>query len=539
MLHTMRRVGGSIFAKILIIMLVISFAVWGVGDMLRDHSSSQVATVGHDYIPAVEFANQRSLMRQAMASLGIKNLDEKTIDDEILRRLVQQRLVRLWLEDAGLAVNRDTLAEAIKNNRQFKDITGKFDKEIFAQTLKQQRLTETSYLAQLRDEIGGIALQSSLEMSDADMPQALINLETAVAMQTRDVLLVTIPRSAGNANSITEQQLQDYYNAHKTQRYMEPERRTLEYVIIDSGDIQSMINQSITDTVLRERYESQKPAGESFESARAELLKQLQSEKRDTVLQDFNIAVEDAIAGGNSMGEALAKAGVKSQSKLLTRITATQVTGGADALLRAVSDQGFAVNDGESSGLQSTNDGRYFMVSVKETIPAAPKAFDAVKTDVREHVAKQSASDAVYEKASRAREALLLTDIGARNAALSKLGVSTRTVTVARPTLDANGQIKSDASLPALLSQAIFDRRLNEVAGPIAAADGSAVVALVVATHQPPASTDAASLAKLQTNYKASLNDAVIGATFNALAARYEVSINQPLLKQLTQPAAP
>ena len=539
MLDTMRRVGGSIFAKLLILMLVVSFGVWGIGDILRSHSTSTLASVGREHIAAAEFANQRSMMRQAMAAMGIKNIEEKALDNEILRRLIQQRLVRLWLHDAGLAVNRPILAEIIKQNRQFKDITGKFDKDAFAQTLKQQRLTESGYLAQLRDELGGKALQSSLEMSDTGMPQAIATLETAVATQAREALIVTIPLSTVSADSITEQQLQGYYNAHKSERYMDLERRTLEYVILDSADIQSMINKSITEAALRERYEADKPAGKSFEAARQELLKQLQSEKRDTVLQDFNIGVEDAIAGGSSMGEALAKAGVKSQSKLLTRITATQVTGGADALLRAVSNQGFSVNDGDSSGLQSTQDGRYFMVSVKETIPAAPKAFDAVKTDVREHVAKELSSNSVYQKATRVREAFMLTDASARNAALAKLGVTTRMVTVARPTLDANGQLKpSDSSLPALLSQAIFDRHLGEVAGPIAATDGSAIVALVVAAHQPPAPTDTTNLAKLQTSYKASLNDAVIGATFNALTSRYNVSVNQPLLQQLTQPAA-
>ena len=536
MLHTMRRVGGSIFAKILIILLIVSFGVWGVGDVLRGHSSSQLARVGNTVIPAPEFANQRSMMRQAIASLGIKNLDDKTIDDEILRRLVQQRLVRLWLTDAGLAVNRDTLADAIKQNRQFKGITGRFDKDAFAQVLQQQRITEPHYLAQLRDELGGKALQSSLEMSDATMPQALAKLETAVATQTRDVLLVTIPLSAATAETISEQKLQDYYNTNKTQRYMDPERRTLEYVTLDSDDIQSMINKSITENVLHERYESNKSIANSFEAARPALVKQLQSEKHDTVLQDFSVNIEDALAGGSSMGEALAKAGVKSQSKLLTRITATQLTGGADTLLRAVATHGFAVNDGESSGLQSTDDGRYFMVTVKETIPATPKAFNTIKADIREHVAKESASNAVYEKASRVREALLLTDVAARNAALTKLGVSAHTTTVSRPSTDELTQ--NAGAVPALLQQGIFDRQVGEVAGPIAATDGSAVVALVTAAHQPAITADAASLAKLQTSYKTALSETVIGATFNALSARYGVSINQQLLQQLTQPAA-
>ena len=538
MLNTMRHIGKSFVAKILTVLLVVSFGVWGVGDILRSHSASSLVTIDHEVIPAIEFATQRAQMRQAMVSLGVKNLDASAIDNEVLRQLVQQRLVRLWLKDAGLAVNHEMLAQAVKDNRQFKDVTGKFDKAAFEENLKNRRLTETAYLAQLRDEIAGKLVQSSLAMNDTAMPASLQKLAASVDSQTRDALLVAIPLGTVDAAAIPDKNLQDFYAARKADLYMDPERRTLEYVTLDKADIASMIDTSITEAMLKERYETEKTTDKTlpptFDAARPRLLTLLRSEKRDTMLQDFSTTIEDSMAGGASMGEALAKAGVKSQSKLLTRMDAAQLAASADALLHSVGTQGFTLNQGETSGLQSTNDGRYFMVSVKEVVATTPKPFDAVKGDVRSHVAHEMATSQVYEKVAKVKEALLLPDAAARDKALAALGVSAHLVAdLHRPVANAKG----DTPLPAVLQQSVFEHRIGEVAGPLTAADGSASLALVTAAHaQPPASAEK-SIAALQTAYKNELTEAAVGAMMNNLVNHYGVSVNQPLLQQLTTTA--
>ena len=70
MLHFLRKGVKSLAAKILIGLLVASFAVWGIGDIFSFRLDSRVAQVGGTEIPAEAFANalsreQSRISRQA------------------------------------------------------------------------------------------------------------------------------------------------------------------------------------------------------------------------------------------------------------------------------------------------------------------------------------------------------------------------------------------------------------------------------------------------------------------------------------------
>jgi len=532
MLNTMRSFAKGFVAKTLMILLVVSFGVWGIGDIFRTSSSGSLAHVGPENVSPQEFANQRSAIRQAMASLSIKNIDASAMDNEIMRRLIQTRLVRLWLHDAGFAVDRNLQASTIQHDMQFHDITGKFDPKMFSQVLNARRVSEGVYLSQLRDEIAGKTLELSLDAKDAPMPASLEKLEIAAQTQTRDAQIVTIPLPAIDTASVSDQQAHDFYELRKAELYMEPERRTLEYVTLDQSDIDALIDKQVTDQALHERFETDKSAGTDFEKAKPALVKQLRSEARDHVLQDFNTQIEDALAGGSSMGEALAKAGVKSQSKLLTKISAHQLDGGKDELLSNVAARGFALNDGETSGLQSTKDGRYFMVALKETNQAAPKAFADVKADVREHVAKENAQTQVRDRAMKAKDLL------AKNQPLpADWHANVRIASnLARPQAGPDGKIEAaDKNVPAPLQQALFERSLGEVAGPAAMQDGSAVLALVKQVHQPSTPLSDKETQALHKHYQTELSNATTGAMLNNLVTLYPVNVNEKMLQQLTQ----
>lgn len=534
MLGTMRNFAKGYAAKTLLLALVISFGIWGIGDIFRMHSGTWLARVGDEHILAIEYANQRSMMRQAMASLGIKNLDAADIDNEVLRQMVQQHLVGQWLRDSGLAVNRATMANAIRQNRQFKDITGKFDKDLYNQILKEKQLSETGYLIQLRQELAGRTLLSSLDMGDSGMPESLHLLELAVLSQTRDALLVPIPLPTIDPASLDPAKLTAYYELHKNDTYLEPERRTLEYVTLDQADISALIDASITDSMLQDRYEQNKTIAPTLEAARPELLKQLRSEQHDVVVQKFSANLEDALAAGSAIGEAVAKAGVKAESKLLTQIAASQFAASKDALLRAVSAQGFALASGETSGLQSSENGRFFVVNVKEVRPAAPKPFDSVKGDVQAEVLKETAAAQVREKAQKAKESLALAKADGRAQVLAQLGLNPRTQQdISR--INADEKSPAADALPNALRQGIFEHRIGEVAGPQILPDGSALLALVMAVHQPAPAKDEKQEAALLETYRRALSDTTTAAMFNALAEHYPVQVNRNVLDQLTQ----
>ena len=60
MLHFLRKSVKSLPAKVLIVLLVASFAVWGIGDIFTFSLDSRVAQVGDTEVSAQQFADALS-----------------------------------------------------------------------------------------------------------------------------------------------------------------------------------------------------------------------------------------------------------------------------------------------------------------------------------------------------------------------------------------------------------------------------------------------------------------------------------------------
>src|SRR4051812_20409167 len=108
MLNEFRTLAGSLWAKILLVFLVMTFAVWGVGDMLRHPGGAQtVATVGDMTISRDEFLRalrhemdtMRSIMGEHYSPELLKSLH---IEDRVMQQLISQDLLKLESQSLGI-----------------------------------------------------------------------------------------------------------------------------------------------------------------------------------------------------------------------------------------------------------------------------------------------------------------------------------------------------------------------------------------------------------------------------------------------------
>lgn len=88
MLNRMRKGSGGWLAKILLGMLILSFGVWGIGDIFRSSGSSVVAEVGKVKIEANDYARAyQGELRQQSQRFG------RTIDAATARQLGRKSVV--------------------------------------------------------------------------------------------------------------------------------------------------------------------------------------------------------------------------------------------------------------------------------------------------------------------------------------------------------------------------------------------------------------------------------------------------------------
>ena len=179
MLNVLRQRAGSWVVKVLLLLLVVSFAIWGIGDVFfRGSRNPSVANVGGTAIPASELAENfnralNNLQRRVGTTIDRQQAIQLGLMQQTLQDLIGRRLVDLRAHDMGLTVADDTLRQMVTANPMFQT-AGQFDRGRFEQLLQASGLTERSYLASLRQDVVNGTLTGSLAGPVA-VPAALVD----------------------------------------------------------------------------------------------------------------------------------------------------------------------------------------------------------------------------------------------------------------------------------------------------------------------------------------------------------------------------
>ena len=107
----------SIGSKFLISLLVLSFAVWGIGDRLNfgDSNATTVATVGEQEIGRQAYVNEVQRQVSRLRRVLGNNVTEDQIramgvNQRVLENMIRQAVLIEGARDMGLIVSEDTLA---------------------------------------------------------------------------------------------------------------------------------------------------------------------------------------------------------------------------------------------------------------------------------------------------------------------------------------------------------------------------------------------------------------------------------------------
>lgn len=255
----LRGIVAKIFVFVLFGLLILSFAVWGIGDMLRQGGDAPVvAEVGDQQI---EEATYRRELSETMSLLSRRIGDQVTLEmaqalglpRQVLQRLVTDKLITAEAEARGLIVTDEQVRDAIFRNPNFRGADGRFDRARFEQTLFQARISEAAYIADLRDQL--LQQQLSVALGAAVEPPELL-VETLYRRQAerRRADWLALPVAAQPEVELpAEEVLREYYEANKD-AFMAPAYRELSYLWLQPEDLFDEV--AVDEAALREEYES-------------------------------------------------------------------------------------------------------------------------------------------------------------------------------------------------------------------------------------------------------------------------------------------
>lgn len=259
-LDNLRKGAGRLFGMILMGLLVLSFAVWGIADIFTGYGSQTLIKVGDTEINPQDYTRaQQDVLRvmssNAGRSLSLQEARESGLENRVLERLIGGAAVDSHAKDLKLGVSDKAILEGIMKESAFQDSTGNFSALAFQQALRNMSVTEQGYLAGERERNLRRQLLATVGKSPA-ASQVFLNALNNYNNETRSLRYVLVPKSAAGAvPDPTEEDLKRFYDNHHAQ-YTQPQFRKVGVLAVTPEAVKDKVQ--ITEDDLKATFERDK-----------------------------------------------------------------------------------------------------------------------------------------------------------------------------------------------------------------------------------------------------------------------------------------
>ena len=255
MLRTLRNQTQSIFFKAFLVLLIIGFAAWGVGDLSGNSNQNSVLSVGKQKITSEEIINELNKVRYRMQQRpSINEAIKKGVLNDIINKFEQEILINAEAKKLNLYVPLNIQTMAIRDEQAFKDPLGKFSQVRFLKSLNNAGLNEEKYLDMINTEAYFKQLSMPISLNktyNTKIVKKLIEWQNEV----REIDYFFLDKIKENKIKVPDaNDLQVFYNEYKD-LYKIPVTKNFKYIEIQPSDFKKKI--TVNDKKIKEIYESE------------------------------------------------------------------------------------------------------------------------------------------------------------------------------------------------------------------------------------------------------------------------------------------
>jgi peptidyl-prolyl cis-trans isomerase D len=267
MLQDIRKSSQGITAKIVIGLIITTFALFGVDSIVGSIGSGpEVAEVNGEGIPESTYARALDVKkRQVLMQMGEfadpDLINEALLGASVLDGLIEQEVLTQDASEKDLFVPGAAIDRYISNIDQFKD-QGVFSNDRMHSVLRGAGLTLKSYRDSLRTEFAITQPRSALIASSFILPGELSEV-VALDRQARSFGFLAVSRSSYlESVVVSDEEVNSYYSENKTD-FKKPQSVDVSFIEISQSDLLSDV--SVTDEEVEALYESEREAYASSE----------------------------------------------------------------------------------------------------------------------------------------------------------------------------------------------------------------------------------------------------------------------------------
>ena len=148
MIGSFRNFAKSKFAGILVFIMIIPFVFWGMGGMFSSGNTNNIAKINKTNISTQDFIDH--INRTNIPQQTIRNNLDKNIIEELLSTLVSTTLLELEIKDFNITFSEQTLLKKIKNNKNFQNDEGNFERIKYEKFLLENNQSAPAFELRLK-----------------------------------------------------------------------------------------------------------------------------------------------------------------------------------------------------------------------------------------------------------------------------------------------------------------------------------------------------------------------------------------------------
>ena len=150
MIEKLKNLGWKQFGGlVLIVIIIIAFGFGGFGGGFSTNNQNNIAKINKTNVTTqdfIDYVNQSGISQEAIRD----NLDNNIIE-ELLSGLISTTLIDLEIEDFDISINERTILKNIKENKNFHDENGTFQRIKYEKFLLSNNLSATMFELQLKN----------------------------------------------------------------------------------------------------------------------------------------------------------------------------------------------------------------------------------------------------------------------------------------------------------------------------------------------------------------------------------------------------
>ncbi|WP_320152501.1 SurA N-terminal domain-containing protein [uncultured Tolumonas sp.] len=468
-------------AKIIFWLIILSFALAGVGSYLNRPASNDPAVVDDEVISAQtlekNYQNERANMQAQYGEAASQLLDNPQylaqLKKSVLDKLINQALLNHKALKAGIRLSNEQVKDAIRQMPEFQ-VDNKFSNEKFITTLSRVGYTPESFGNSMRQDLARQFWLDGVLTTEFTLPAEVTQLE-ALYQQKRDVKMITVPADAFLQQvNVSDDEINEFYKTH-SKDFMQSEQVKLNYVLLSAAELAKSIQP--TDSDLKAYYQQHTD---------------LFTEPERCKVAHILITNKDDKAAQNKVNEVLAKLKSGSDFAQLAKTESADTLsarqgGELDWFEKGVMDPAFekaafALNQkNELSAVVKSAFG-YHIIKLLDKQDATVLPYDKAQQVIRQKFVDEKSRELYAEQQQK------LSDLGFENPDSLDSVAETLKLPLQKTDFITSKQLPAAINVPAVVTQAFAEKLRDEnTNSEVITVSDSAVMMLHVVDYKPSA----------------------------------------------------